>query len=282
MPIIQVRDLGYIYPKASDPAVNGMEFEVLEGEIFGFLGPSGAGKTTTQRILTGLLRGWTGTAEVLGRDVAAWGRDLYREIGVSFELPVGYPRLTAREDLEHFSVLQGADPAGVGSLLDLLGLAESAEAPLATFSKGMRSRHNLARALLHEPRLLFLDEPTGGLDPTNVAGIRTLIERQRNQGRTVFLTTHDMPTAAALCDRVAFVSAGHIVAIDTPRALGLAHRTGRAKVVLTDANGSRMLTLDLDSPELGAALESGLVESIHTEEATLDELFVALTDQDRQ
>ena len=276
---IRVSDLEHTYPGQDRPAVDGMSFEVARGEVFGFLGPNGAGKTTTQGVLTGLLRGWRGTVEVLGRPVGAWGPALYDRIGVAFELPVGWPRLTGREDLVHFSHLHDGPTRDVDDLMAEVGLAAAADQPIGTWSKGMRMRLNLARALLHDPGLVFLDEPTSGLDPVNVATVRSLVLTAREAGRTIFLTTHDMATAAAVCDRVAFVVDGSIAASGPPRALQLAHGESTVRVVHRKDGGLTTSTFPLGSApaELVALLASGSVETIATNEASLDDVFVSVT-----
>lgn len=167
MSVIVVEELRMRYRGAATDAVDGIAFTVEPGEVFGFLGPNGAGKSTTQWILTGLLRGHRGRAEVLGRPVARWGPDYYQQIGVSFELPAHFSRLTARENLAAFGSLYAGpveDPEQLLSTVDLTGAADQL---VASFSKGMQMRLNLARALLNRPRVLFLDEPTSGMDPVH-------------------------------------------------------------------------------------------------------------------
>lgn len=277
--VIDVADLDFTYPGADRPAVHRMDFAVAPGEIFGFLGPSGAGKTTTQQIIIGLLGGWRGRVTVLGTDVRGWGRDLYDRIGVSFELPAGYARLTVREDLAHFALLHGTPPRDADELLTAVGLADAAGHAVGTLSKGMRVRLNLARALLHRPQVLFLDEPTSGLDPVTARAIRDVIARERDRGATVFLTTHDMLTADALCDRVAFVVDGHIAACDRPRTLKLTSRPRQIRVEYRDGDELRERTFELGRTDhaLGDLLEQVDVETVHTTEASLDDVFVEVT-----
>jgi fluoroquinolone transport system ATP-binding protein len=278
-PVIAVSALHHTYPHASRPAVHDMAFTVTEGEIFGFLGPSGAGKTTTQQILIGLIRGWQGAVRLFGIDRRAWGRELYDRIGVSFELPAGYSRLTVREDLQHFAMLHGTRPRDVDELLSSVGLSTAADVLVGSLSKGMRVRLNLARALLHTPQLLFLDEPTAGLDPVTARSIQELIACERERGATVFLTTHDMVTADALCDRVAFVVDGRIVACDEPRALRLS-RGQRSVRVEYRVNGdlrTQTFPLGVPDPRLAALLSSSEIETVHTTEATLADVFVDVT-----
>lgn len=272
--------MSFTYPAAPDPAVSDVSFEIPESEIFGFLGPSGAGKSTTQNVLIGLLGGYRGRVEVLGRDLKEWGHDYYRRIGVSFEAPNHYARLTARENLLFFRGLYGGgeDP---DVLLDRLGLLADADKRVAEFSKGMRGRLTLARALLHRPRLLFLDEPTAGLDPVTARRIRGVIRETRSAGATVFVTTHDMMTADELCDRVAFIVEGRIVAIDAPRSLRLSH--GQRLVRVESLEGGILRSVDFplqgigENPEFLTLVGSGTVETIHTLETTLEDVFVQLT-----
>jgi fluoroquinolone transport system ATP-binding protein len=277
---LEVENLRHTYPGATRPAVDGVSFEIAGGEVFGFLGPNGAGKTTTQQCVIGLLSGWTGNVRILGREVHAWGRELYDQIGVAFELPAGYARLTAREDLSHFAALHGSALRDIDELLASVLLTDAADVQVGSFSKGMRMRLNLARALLHNPRLLFLDEPTSGLDPATARQVRSLIVAERERGTSVFLTTHDMVTADAVCDRVAFMVDGRIAACDSPRSLRLASGTGRIRVEYRDESGARQersFPLDGEQDGLAALLAAGRVEAIHSTEASLEDIFVQLT-----
>ncbi|MDQ4106798.1 MAG: ABC transporter ATP-binding protein, partial [Actinomycetota bacterium] len=165
--MLKVKDLTFTYPGGGKPAVEGINFNVRPGEIFGFLGPSGAGKSTTQKILIGLLRGYRGHIEVMGRELGTWGPEYYERIGVSFELPNHYQKLTALENLDFFRSLYSGRTRDPMELLEMVGLADDAGTRVSQFSKGMQMRLTFVRALLHGPELIFLDEPTAGLDPTN-------------------------------------------------------------------------------------------------------------------
>jgi fluoroquinolone transport system ATP-binding protein len=277
--VIDVRDLTFTYPGGDRAAVRGMEFAVRPGEIFGFLGPSGAGKTTTQQIMIGLLGGWGGAVEVLGRDVRQWGPELYDRIGVSFELPAGYARLTVREDLGHFARLHDGPPRDVDGLLHDVGLGDAGDRAVGALSKGMRVRLNLARALAHRPQVLFLDEPTSGLDPVTARSIRAVIAAERDRGATVFLTTHDMHTADLLCDRVAFVVDGRIAACDAPRSLKLTGGHRQVRVEYREGRDLRVRTFDLAGRDhdLTRLLSTADIETVHTTEASLDDVFVDIT-----
>lgn len=281
-PVIDVAGLHMTYPKATEAAVRGMDFSVPRGEIFGFLGPSGAGKSTTQKILTGLLYGYQGTARLWGRSPARWGSELYRHVGVSFELPNHYRKLTALENLRFFAALHDRPTRDPMELLDMVGLAPAAHTRVGAFSKGMAMRLGFVRALLHDPALLFLDEPTSGLDPSNARTVRDIVVDLRSQGKTVFLTTHDMPTADELCDRVAFVVDGRIVAIDSPRELKVARSRRQVTVEYRDHDGTvgtAEFALDGlgDNPDFQRVLRERKVETVHSQEADLDDVFVETT-----
>src|SRR4051794_20218008 len=184
--VIRVRGLTFTYPKTSEPAVRGMDFTVGRGEIFGFLGPSGAGKSTTQKGLIGLLRGHGGEASVWGKDPLAWGPDYYQRIGVSFELPNHYQKLTGLENLRFFASLYDVDTLDPMELLDAVGLADDANIRVGKYSKGMQMRLTFARALINDPELLFLDEPTSGLDPVNARKVKNMVLDLKARGRTIF------------------------------------------------------------------------------------------------
>lgn len=280
-PVIEIREFSYSYQRAARPAVNDLSFAVARGEIFGFLGPSGAGKSTTQNVLIGLLSGYGGSISVLGRDLKAWDRSYYQRIGVAFEAPNHYLKLTAAENLRLFSALYEAPSENAGALLDRVGLGQDADKRVAEFSKGMRGRLTLARALQHRPELLFLDEPTAGLDPSTARQIRNVVKDARANGATIFLTTHDMVTAQELCDRVAFLNEGRIAAIDAPQALRRAYgrRALRVEVVREGLREAREFELERlsENREFLAWIGSGSVESMHTLETTLEEVFVQVT-----
>ena len=279
--MIQTQSFRFTYPGADEPAVRDVTFSVGPGEIFGFLGPSGAGKSTTQNVLIRLLDGYEGSVAVLGRDLRAWDRSYYQRIGVAFESPNHYLKLTARENLRLFAGLHGGGTEDPDTLLERVGILEDGDKRVGEFSKGMRSRLTLARALLHRPELLFLDEPTAGLDPVTARMIRRVISDARDAGATIFLTTHDMVTADELCDRVAFLVDGRIAALDAPRTLRLAH--GRRVVrVETKRDGSTTVhefTLDglADNSEFIGLVRAGGIETIHTLETTLEDVFVQVT-----
>jgi fluoroquinolone transport system ATP-binding protein len=281
--MIDVRDLRFTYAHANKAAVSGLAFTVERGEIFGFLGPSGAGKSTTQKVLIGLLEGYSGSVRVRGKEVAVWTGDDYERIGVSFEAPNHFLKLTGLENLHYFAALYHGKTRSPAALLEAVGLQSDGNRRVGEYSKGMKCRLSIARCLLNSPELIFLDEPTGGLDPRNIQSVKDLIRAERDGGATVFLTTHDMAAADELCDRVAFIIDGRVACIDSPRALKLKH--GERAVRIEYRSGERTAHADfpLDGLADNAAFEQVLrgcdVQTIHTREATLADVFIRVTGQ---
>ncbi len=279
--MIEVDGLVFAYPGTKEPAVNDLEFSVGDGEIFGFLGPNGAGKSTTQKVLIGLLRNYRGKVSVLERDSRDWGSDLYEQVGVGFELPVHFGRLTARENLSYFASLYQGETEDLDHLLEQVDLLKQADVRVERFSKGMRVRLSFARAILCRPRLLFLDEPTTGLDPLSARRIKDLILEHRERGATVFLTTHDMTTADEICDRVAFLIDGRIALIDAPRELKVRYGERRVRVEYR-VNGKleeRDFPLEglAENAAFLTALREPSLQTVHTQETSLENIFIRVT-----
>ena len=233
MPAVVARDLRRSYrtrtgllkrDKVVVDAVRGVSFQIEHGELFGLLGPNGAGKTTTIKMLITLLLPSGGSATVLGHDVVGDAREVRRHIGYVFGGDRGlYERLSALDNLRYFAELYGVPPADsrrrIGELLELVGLAGREKERVEGFSRGMRQRLHIARGLLHDPEVLFLDEPTIGIDPVGARELRATIAMLREQGKTILLTTHYMFEADELCDRIAVIRDGAIVAEGTPAVL---------------------------------------------------------------
>ncbi len=226
MKAIEVVNLRRTYGRLH--ALDGISFSVEPGEVFGFLGPNGAGKTTTIKILTGQLRPTSGQAWVMGCDVVTQRQALKPQIGVVFEYQNLYQRLSARDNLNFTAQLYGMPKTRVDELLNQVGLQGRAGESLKKYSNGMKQRLLIARALLPHPKVLFLDEPTRGLDPNIARSIRSMIAELAKSGMTIFLTTHYMEEADQLCDRVAILDEGKIVALDTPQQLKVAYSVGES------------------------------------------------------
>lgn len=276
--MIQVEQLRYRYPGAEQDALQGLDFTIEKGEIFGFLGPSGSGKSTTQKLLFKLLSDYAGKACIDGREVRDWGPELYERIGVGFELPNHYLKLTALENLQFFRNFYGKanDPM---ELLEQVGLGEDAHKKVADYSKGMKMRLNFIRSFLHDPDILFLDEPTSGLDPVNARLVKDLIRKLQAAGKTIFLTTHHMHDADELCDRVAFLVEGRIAALDRPATLKLQHSERTVAVSFEGTEEVELYKLDGlgQDADFLHKLQHQTISTIHSQEASLEDIFIAIT-----
>ena len=262
-------------------AVDHISFQVDEGEIFGFLGPNGAGKTTTVNILTGQVRPAEGQAQLLGMDIVRQTKQVQRHIGVSFETANLYEQLNAVENLELFARLYGVK-ADIPDLLKKVGLGGREKERVAHYSKGMKQRLMVARAMIHSPRILFLDEPTDGLDPVSSRTIHTLIQEAAARGTAVFLTTHDMMEADKLSNRVAFINQGRIVALDQPAVLKQQYGKRALRVELEASDGQiEIHEIPMDEGDsvqrLAELARRGHILTVHSEEATLEDIFVQIT-----
>lgn len=247
--IVQVRDVVKDFRPGfgirRKRVLHGVAFDVLDGEIFGFVGPNGAGKTTTLKILMGLIRPTSGSASILGRDVAE--SEFRDQIGFLPENPYFYPYLTAREILHFYARLSVVDSshrsARVDELLEMVNLRHAADARLRTFSKGMLQRVGVAQALIHDPKVVFLDEPMSGLDPIGRMEIRDVILQLRAAGKTVFMNTHILPDVEMICDRVAIIVKGVI------------RHQGCIEDFLPDSEVSTAVVLSNLAPEVAARIE---------------------------
>jgi len=282
-PVIQVEDLSYTYPATDSPVLKKITFDIAPGEIFGFLGPSGAGKSTTQKVLNGLLKGFKGSVHVNGTDLNDMDRSFYQKIGVAFEFPNLYLKLTALENLKLFSSFfapPGRDPE---ELLAMVNLHDDRDTRVGAFSKGMKMRLNFIRALLNHPEILFLDEPTAGLDPGNARIMKDMILDLQRIGVTVFLTTHNMADAGELCNRLAFMVEGSLPVIDSTRNLRLNHGRKVVTIDYRDEKGSQTSEFDLHSlsenRQFQEIIKTKEVLTIHTQEASLEDIFIKVTGQ---
>lgn len=219
-------------------AVDDLTMDIEEGEVFGFLGHNGAGKTTTVRLLNGVLFPTSGHVQILGKDPVVDGARIRAHTGVLTETPALDDRLTARATLRYFAQMFGVPrqrlARRVDDLLEQFGLADRADSKVGGFSKGMRQRLALARTIIHEPQIVFLDEPTSGLDPAAIRDVHNLIQGLRAARRTVFLATHNLNEAERLCDRVAVLSRGRVLALGTTRDLANQFIQGHRIVIEID------------------------------------------------
>lgn len=276
--MIWVKALRFSY--TSRPFIENMSFDVRKGEIFGFLGPSGAGKSTLQKILTGLLTVYQGSVKVNGIEVKNHKNDFYEDIGVDFEFPSLYEKLTARENLRFFASLYKKS-LDADELLESVGLLQDADKRVSDFSKGMKSRLNFIKALIHDPKILFLDEPTSGLDPSNARRMKDIILKQKAMGKTIVLTTHNMYDATELCDRVAFIVDGSLRALDTPRNLIMAKGASIIRYAYLQDGKEKQREVPInrtgEDELLQKLLKDNRLLSIHSSEPTLNEIFVEIT-----
>jgi len=279
--MISIKDLLFTYKGQHLPTLKNISFEVTDREIFGFLGPSGAGKSTTQKVLTGVLKDYSGSVLLRGREVNNIDKRFYENIGVAFEFPNLYLKFTALENLKLFASFYTCEKFDIEMLLKRVGLWEDRNLQVEAFSKGMRMRLNFIRSVLHRPKLLFLDEPTSGLDPTNSRMIKDFILELRENGTTVFLTTHNMADADELCDRIAFMIDGQLPVIDSPVNLKLCHGKKSLKVRYRENNHVEIREFELKTlgknEEFLNLINHCDVETLHTQEATLEDIFIKIT-----
>ncbi|MGA9398461.1 MAG: ABC transporter ATP-binding protein [Anaerolineaceae bacterium] len=291
-------------------AIDDVSFNVRRGELFGLLGPNGAGKTTTVKILSTILLPTSGNASIFGLDVVKQTQTVRERIGFTFGGARGlYGRLSASDNLRYFAELYGLEPAVTSKrileLLDLVGLADRSEDRVETYSSGMQQRLHLARALLHDPELIFLDEPTVGIDPVGARELRKTVKELVARGKTILLTTHYMAEAEELCDRIAVINKGRIVALDTPAALKkqivgdslveievkdsdlamfqgqLKKLNGRLTIQVSDTDKNKKLSVRTTHPEkvmqlMAPFLSSQQIVNLEVHSQTLEDVYVSI------
>ena len=275
--IIETENLTYSY--GDKIAIDHISFSVKKGEILGFLGPNGAGKTTTVKTLVKINKGYGGSVKVFGKDLKDLGKDYYQKIGVSFEFPAVYSKMSALENLDFFASFykNHLDPS---ELLKMMDLEKDQDKLVGEFSKGMKKKLDLARALLPDPVILFLDEPLEGLDPASARKIKDLLLEMKENGKTIFLTTHNMYVADELCDRVVFIVDGKIRLVDNPKELKI--KMGK-RVVRIEYIQNEMKTKEFPLEGLGQneeffeIIRNYEIRSIHTLEPTLEDVFLKVT-----
>lgn len=278
-----VDNLRFKYSSSKEDTIKGISFEVKEGEIFGLLGPSGAGKSTTQKILIKLLEDYQGSIRYFGKDLKKIDKSFYEEVGVGFEMPVHYSKMTAEENLKFFSGFY-KNSIDVKNLMERVGLWEHRNVKVGEYSKGMKVRLNFVRAMLNNPRVLFIDEVTNGLDPKNARIIKDILLEYKNQGGTVFLTTHLMNDVEQLCDRIAFCVNGNLYENSTPRDLKLKYGKKEIKVEYKENGHTQSSIFPFEGIGMNEEFQSILrhkeLETIHSGETSMEDIFIKVTGVD--
>ncbi|MCF8008485.1 MAG: ABC transporter ATP-binding protein [Halanaerobiales bacterium] len=279
--MIQVKNLYYTYPGNKDETIKGINFRIKKGEIFGLLGPNGAGKSTTQKIIIGILKKYRGSVKVSEIDIKDITSSFYEEIGVAFETPNLFNKYTAEENLLFFASLYNKETEDINSLLNMVGLIKDKKTRVSEYSKGMKMRLNFCRAFINNPSIVFLDEPTSGLDPVNARKIKDIIQKKKEEGVTVFLSTHDMYVADELCDKVGFIEEGDIDLIESPSKLKLDYGLKKVKIEYEKNKKVEFIEFDLNSLKNNEKfinlINQYKIVTMHTEEATLEEVFIKVT-----
>ncbi|UZW14455.1 ABC transporter ATP-binding protein [Clostridium pasteurianum] len=261
--------------------LGGLTFNVNENEIFGLLGPSGSGKTTTIKILTSQILPTSGEAEVLNTDVYSFNRNVLNRVGILTDNSGVYERLTVWDNLKLFTDIAGTDKSNIDVVLKRVGLLDNKKTVVKKLSKGMKQRLILSRAIINNPKLLFLDEPTSSLDPGLSEEIHKLLKELNNQGTTIFLTTHDMVEADKLCHRIGFLNDGKIVELDTPENLKLKYAKKVITVKLKGRKDKITVGMNTESAEkIRSWIATEALESIHSYEPTIEEIFLKVTGRD--
>lgn len=273
---IDIRNVSHTYGESK--VLQGIELQIGKGEIFGLLGPSGAGKTTLIKILTGQLKQTEGKAFLLKEDTEKLSNEAYQRLGIMLENLGLYERLSCYDNLKVFADIYGVEKEAVEEVLEHVGLYEAKKRAAKDISKGMRQRLMFARAILNNPKVLFLDEPTSGLDPGVMQEIHKLVERQREKGTTIFLTTHNMEEAEKLCDRIALLCKGKIVECGMPKAVCAKYDHQRQIGIVLESGEKMRLS---NSPEAAEKMKQLLltekIAEIHTTEPNLETVFLELT-----
>ena len=281
MQVIQIKDVCKAFDQRQ--VLNNISLSVEEGEIFGLLGPSGAGKTTLIKMLIGLLSATSGNIAILGKELDKKIDESFPSFGMVLDNDGLYDRLNCYDNLELYARIYSISNRKkvINDLLEKVGLIESSKKSVSNLSKGMRQRLSFARAILHSPKIVFLDEPTSGLDPATTLQIHSMMKMLKESGTTIFLTTHNMNEAQKMCDHLALLNEGNIVEEGTPEDICLHHRK-KCEVNMEMTNGEKYM---VDSHDLLTVLQTVLdtnnkIRSIHSNEPNLEEVFIELTGRD--
>jgi len=255
-----------------------ISFRINDGEIFGLLGPSGAGKTSVIKIISGQIKSDSGSVHILGNVIDNVSSRIYEKFGVVLDQPGLYDRLSCYDNLLIFAEIYGIDKLEIGSVLERVGLSEARKRPVEKISKGMKQRLVLARAIMHRPQILLLDEPTGALDPGTAHQIHELILEQKANGMAVLLTTHNMVEASKLCDRIVLLHEGSVIEAGSPDDICRKYdHQHRIRILLKNGEQRELINEPAAAPVLYDYLSQGKIESIHSSEPNLETVFMELT-----
>lgn len=263
---------------ADKQILNQIDFHVQKGEIFGLLGPSGAGKTTLIKILTGQLQPKDGYAELLGKDTRRLNKAERRQVGTMMDSFGLYDRLSVYDNMSFYADICHVPHSTIDGILKNIGLYEGRSTAVSKLSKGMKNRLSLARALINNAKILFLDEPTAGLDPVTTREIQDILLKQREKGTTIFLTTHNMFEAERLCNHVALLSKGNIIESGSPTEICRKYNhLNKLRVGLKDGEKITLENGSASAAIIKEYLENDRIETIHSTEPTLETVFIELT-----
>lgn len=270
-------NVSFKYNKKRPYVLNNVSFSVKVGTIFGLLGPSGAGKSTTQKLMIKLLNEYDGEIAYFGQSLKKYSKSFYEEIGVGFEMPVLFNKLTALENLSFFASLYN-HKIDYEAMLIRVGLGEAKNQQVGQYSKGMKVRLNFVRALLNDPKVIFLDEPTNGLDPANARVIKDIILELKSLGKTIFISTHLMGDVEQLCDEVAFINEGRVLEISTPKALKLKYGKPQVKIEYLTDNNAKEAFFPLDNlgnnPQFLETIKKHSIVTVHSDEMSMEQIFI--------
>lgn len=270
--VIMIKNLSYSYAKSNKDILENITININQGQIYGLLGPSGAGKTTMIRLMTGQLQSKKGTIYLLGEDISEFKKEVYQRVGIMLDSEAFYDRLSCYNNLKVFADIHGIHTSSITETLKAVGLEDSISKPVRRLSTGMKQRLSLARAIIHSPDIIFLDEPTNGLDPLTAELIHKLIFELRDNGTTIFMTTHNMEEATLLCDNIGLLYEGKLVENDKPEVIRRKYwHDDNIKIVFDDGS-KRILSIKNDYDEMILLLKEN-VASVHSMEPSLEDVF---------
>ena len=276
----EIKNLNFAYNAKKGDILKNINLSIPKGSIFGLLGPSGAGKSTTQKILIKLLSDYQGEVLFFGQSLKNLRHDYYERIGVGFEMPVHFNKLTGFENMKFFASLYKRH-IDFEALMVRVGLGNALHQQVGQYSKGMKMRLNFVKALLNDGEVLFLDEPTNGLDPANARILKDIILEERAKGKTIIITTHLMGDVEELCDEVAFIAEGTLLETSSPKALKLKYGTREVKIEYSDKKTLKNILIPLKdlnkNPLFLDLIENDRIITMHSQETSLDKIFIAIT-----